>query len=140
MSGLTADRQTQRKDGELYGTPVGAGVKIFAGALVALNATGYAVPGAVATTLIGLGRANQYCDNTAGVDGALRVEVQSGVFCWDSATGGDAITRANIGAPCYIVDDHTVALTNGTNTRSKAGIIDDVDNFGVWVRIGTTVN
>ena len=35
----------------------------------------------------------------------------------------------------YIVDDNTVALTDGTSTRSRAGIIEGVDtDGGVWVR------
>jgi hypothetical protein len=57
---------------------------------------------------------------------------------WDgppsnNSSDADAISTANIGADCYIVDDQTVALTNGTNTRSVAGKIFDVDSAGVWV-------
>ena len=33
-----------------------------------------------------------------------------------------------------MVDDQTVAKTNGGNTRSPAGIIDSVDADGVWIR------
>ena len=36
----------------------------------------------------------------------------------------------------YIVDDQTVAKTNGSSTRSAAGTIVDVDAQGVWVRVG----
>ena len=45
----------------------------------------------------------------------------------------DAITLADVGSDCYIVDDQTVAKTNGTNTRSVAGKVFDVDADGVWV-------
>ena len=48
----------------------------------------------------------------------------------------DAIVRADVGADCYIVDDQTVAKTNGSNTRSVAGKIIAVDADGVWVKIG----
>lgn len=41
-----------------------------------------------------------------------------------------------MGADCFIVDDQTVAKTNGTNTRSRAGIVAAVDADGVWVQIG----
>ena len=41
-----------------------------------------------------------------------------------------------MGSDCYIVDDQTVAKTNGTNTRSVAGKIIAVDADGVWVKIG----
>jgi hypothetical protein len=40
-----------------------------------------------------------------------------------------------IGNDCYIVDDQTVAKTNGTATRSIAGKIRAVDAQGVWVEI-----
>ena len=39
-------------------------------------------------------------------------------------------------AGCYVVDDETVAKTNGTNTRSRAGVVVDVDAQGVWVTTG----
>jgi hypothetical protein len=32
-----------------------------------------------------------------------------------------------------VVDDQTVAKTNGSSSRSVAGIIRDVDADGVWV-------
>ncbi len=41
-----------------------------------------------------------------------------------NSAAGDLITKADIGAACYIVDDQTVARTNGTNTRSPAGVVD----------------
>ncbi len=64
----------------------------------------------------------------------MRADVRNdGVFCFDSAGGADAITFDDIGATCYVVDDQTVALTNGTGTRSVAGKIHDVDAAGVWV-------
>lgn len=50
--------------------------------------------------------------------------------------GSQKFTAADIGSDCYIVDDQTVAKTNGTNTRSVAGKIMDVDAQGVWVRSG----
>ena len=39
----------------------------------------------------------------------------------------------DIGKDCFIVDDQTVAKTNGANTRSRAGKVFDVDADGVWV-------
>jgi len=33
-----------------------------------------------------------------------------------------------------VVDDQTVAKTDGTATRSPAGFVDMVDDLGVWVR------
>jgi hypothetical protein len=114
--------------------PVAAAQQIFAGALVAVNATGYATPGATATTLRGIGRAEAQADNSAGADGAISVDVMRGVFRFGNSAAADLITRAEIGADCYIVDDQTVAKTNGTGTRSVAGTVFDVDADGVWVK------
>lgn len=133
MSALTADRNTLTKEGRERGLPVASGKVIRAGSLVVLSAAGYAEPGVTATTVIAVGRAEGFVDNSAGGDGAQTVRVRRGIFAWDNSAAGDAISRANIGATVYVVDDHTVALTNGTNTRSAAGRVYDVDADGVWV-------
>lgn len=134
MAALTTDRNTPRRDGASMSVPVAAAQQIFAGALVAVNATGYATPGATATTLRGIGRAEAQADNSAGADGAISVDVMRGVFRFGNSAAADLITRAEIGADCYIVDDQTVAKTNGTGTRSVAGTVFDVDADGVWVK------
>lgn len=133
MAALTTDRNTPRRDGNVIEPPVGAAAKIFAGALVAINATGFAVRGATATTLKGAGVALHRADNTGGADGDIRVEVSKLPARFGNSTSTDAITLAEIGTDCYIVDDQTVAKTNGTNTRSRAGKVFDVDADGVWV-------
>ena len=69
MTALTADRNTPRRVNEVFEAPVAAAVKIFAGALVALDASGDAIPGAVSTTITGFGRAEETVDNTAGAAG-----------------------------------------------------------------------
>ena len=130
---LTADRNTPYRDGDSIVLGVATLKKIYAGSLVALDANGYATPGATATTLKGLGRAEEQVDNSSGLDGALTVEIRRGIFRWANSSAADEIADDDIGKRCYIVDDQTVALTNGTNTRSVAGIIFDVDDDGVWV-------
>lgn len=131
---LTKNNNTPERDGKTVALGVAANVKIFAGALVALSAAGFATPGAVATTLKGVGRAKDLADNTGGAAGAIKVEVEKGIFRFNNSAAGDAITAADIGGSAYIVDDETVAKTSGTNTRSIAGTIFDVDAQGVWVR------
>ena len=131
---LSKNNNTPERDGRTISLAVAANVRIFAGALVALTAAGLATPGAVATTLKGVGRARTEANNLGGAASAIRVEVEKGVFRFNNSAAGDAITAADIGNPAYIVDDETVAKTNGTNTRSAAGTIFDVDAQGVWVR------
>lgn len=136
MAALIADRTTPDRKGELLELPAAAAKKFFAGALAALDAAGRATPGAVATTLKGLGRVEAYADNSAGPAGAISVKIRMGCFRWNNSAAADAITTADIGANAYIVDDQTVAKTDGTTTRSVAGKIVDVDALGVWVRSG----
>ncbi|MGE4501979.1 MAG: hypothetical protein AB7D03_03815 [Thiomicrospira sp.] len=128
---LTKDRNTAWMNADLVAVAVAAGAKIYAGALVVINASGYAEPGSTATGLTYFGRADEYIDNTDGSNGAQVVKVRRGVaFGW--ANDG-SITQAHLGATCYIVDDETVAATDGTGTRSAAGKIVSIDSDGVWV-------
>lgn len=136
MTALTNDRNTPVQLGDVQEHPVLAATVIYAGSIACLNAAGWAVPGAVATTLIAAGRAEARADNSAGANGAIRVKIRPGTFRFDNSAAADEITQAEIGDDCFIVDDQTVAKTDGTGTRSKAGTIVQVDALGVWVRIG----
>lgn len=133
MTALIQDRATLRRPGEQMEPPVGANARIFVGALVAINAAGFAVPGATAATLKGAGVAERRADNTGGGDGAIRVRLSKTPHAFANSAAADAITLADIGSDCYMVDDQTVAKTNGSGTRSRAGRIFDVDADGVWV-------
>ncbi|SFK92329.1 hypothetical protein SAMN05216302_102124 [Nitrosomonas aestuarii] len=131
---LTADRNTPMMDAELINVPVAASTKIYAGSIVAANASGYATKGAVATTLTFLGRAEEQVDNSSGANGAKTINVRRRAAFKFKNYGSDAVTQAELGKTCYIYDDETVAKTNGTATRSAAGIVVGVDTDGVWVQ------
>jgi len=133
MAALTAERDTPRRSGKDMVLPAAASKKFYAGGIGARDASGNATPGATATTILGMGRIKNTVDNSAGSAGDQNVEIEKGVFRFGNSTAGDLITRADIGNDCYIVDDQTVAKTNGTNTRSVAGKVFDVDALGVWV-------
>lgn len=133
MADLTADRNSPRRDGIELNLGLAATTKIYGGSIVCRNAAGAAVPGSTSTTLKALGVAMQQVDNSAGIAGAKKVQIRKGTFRFANSTSGDLIAAADIGNDCYIVDDQTVAKTNGTNTRSVAGKIHDVDAEGVWV-------
>jgi hypothetical protein len=133
MSALTADRLTPERSGDTRGIPAAAAAVFHAGAMVAINAAGTAVPMSEALNLKGVGRAEKPVDNSAGAAGAELVTVRRGIFRYNNSAATDAITQADIGADCYGVDDQTVAKTSDTNTRSIAGKVFDVDAQGVWV-------
>ena len=133
MTALTQDRNTLRRNGDQIEPPVAASTKIYGGSIVCINASGYAVPGATSTTLKAAGVAEDRADNSAGIAGDIRVRLSKGPHKFNNSTAADAITLADIGADCYIVDDQTVAKTSGTDSRSVAGKVFDVDADGVWV-------
>lgn len=134
MAALTQDRSTpELLSPSILELPAAAGVVLHAGALAALDTSGNVTPGATATGLKGLGRVEAAVDNAVNAAGVQRVRVSRGVFLFANSAGADEIGNANIGEDCFIVDDQTVALTNGTNTRSRAGRVWLVGATGVWV-------
>ncbi len=133
MGALTRDRATVERSGNTITLPAAAGKKFFAGALAARDASGNATPGATATNLRGVGRVEAYVDNSNGVAGSEGVDIRKGIFKYANSAD-DTITAADIDNDCYMVDDQTVAKTSGTNTRSVAGTVFDVEADGVWVR------
>lgn len=133
MTVLTAERNTVERTGDRLSLAMAAAVIIYAGSMVARDGSGNATPGATATTLFGVGRAAGSIDNSAGAAGDAVVEVEKGIFQFANSAAADEITAADIGSDCYMVDDQTVAKTNGTSTRSVAGKVFDVDAKGVWV-------
>lgn len=131
---LTADRNTVSRNGVDFEFPVKGATKIHAGGIVCIDtANSYATKGAVSTTLKSVGVAQEQADNAGGADGAINVKVRRGCFRFANSSAGDQITLADVNSDCYLVDDQTVAKTNGTNTRSVAGKVRDVDAAGVWV-------
>lgn len=133
MTALAAIRNTPRRDDVLIELGAAASKTFYAGAIVALNAAGYATPGAVASTLIGMGRCEASV-TSGGVAGVEKVKIRIDTFRYANSASGDLIAADDIGKPCYIVDDQTVALTDDSGARSIAGFIHDVDAQGVWVR------
>jgi hypothetical protein len=107
------------------------------GSLICIDTTtGYAVVGSTATTLIPLGVYQGAAVTNSGSSGAKNVTVYPGVFRFANSAAADAIAVTEIGQKCYIVDDNTVAKTDGTGTRSQAGTVVNVDAAGVWVCVG----
>ena len=127
---LNKDRNTPIRVGDSVIHPVAAGAKIYAGALVAINAAGFAVPGSSSSNLVAVGRADKRIDNLGGLDGNQAVRVRRGIFQY--ANAGGSITRADIGKNCFIASDYGVSKTG----NSVAGKVIDIDDGGVWVEMG----
>ena len=132
MSASTVERNTPRRAARELSFPAAA-VKILAGTIVVLNTSGYAEPATTATGKIALGIAECTIDNSAGAAGDQQVPISRGCFRLANSASTDAIANTDYGATCYLVDNQTVAKTDGSTTRSKAGVIRGVDAAGVWV-------
>ncbi|NJK43807.1 MAG: hypothetical protein HC933_05565 [Pleurocapsa sp. SU_196_0] len=122
---------TPERVGAEYVIPVKANTKIFFGTLVVLDG-GFAAPGRTALNLIVMGRAEETVDNTGGAAGDKSIKVRRGVFKFNQDPGAVS-TQANVGTDAFITDDQTIARTNGTNTKSRAGRIMQIDADGVWI-------
>lgn len=139
MAALTMERDTPEimNGGRLLSLPVKGGVTIYQGAIVALDADGYAVPGIKAAGLTAVGRAEETVTNP-GADGAETVKALRGVFVYaNSATAADKVTAKHLLQPCYIEDDQTV--TTAAAGASVAGLVLRADENGVAVQLGTPV-
>jgi hypothetical protein len=142
---LSAGKQVRSLvDGKTDFAPQKGSSTIYAGGIVMLDSSGRALKGATATGCIGVGLAltnrdlDTY-DNSSGADGALSVRFDEGIFLAKNSSAGDAIAAGDEGKPCYIVDDETVAKTDGSSTRSPAGRVFRVDSAGVWVQMSKAI-
>lgn len=135
MTAATQDRSTQSVIGQLRAFGVEAGARIYAGTLVCLNAAGNLTKGATSATLKCVGIAERAYDNTTGGAGAITGETRIGVFGpFANSAAADLITPLDIGNACFMVDDSTVAKTNGGATRSAAGAVWSVEAAGVYIK------
>jgi hypothetical protein len=130
---LSEGRATPERKGDIHSIPMAAQL-IYEGSIVCRNSSGYAAKGAASTTLVGIGRAEERVDNSGGNAGDKSILVKPGIFRFGNSASSDAIAITEIGKPCYVVDDQTVAKTDGSGARSIAGFVHDVDAQGVWVR------
>ncbi|WP_319543163.1 hypothetical protein [uncultured Pseudodesulfovibrio sp.] len=128
-----ADRNTLKKDGKLIVVDVAANVVIEAGKMVAMNATGFAVPPADTAGLTVIGKADQRVDNTGGANGDKSVAVErKAAFLMKNSTTS-AVTAASIGKVVNVEDSETVATT--TTNSIAAGKCLGLEGSGVWIEI-----
>jgi len=134
MAALTQDKKTEYMEGVDIILPVYQSTTIYAGALVCVNAGGYAVNGADTAGLIFMGVAREYVDNSAGASGDKTVTVRRrGLF---RMTLGHNISVANIGDNVFLVDNQTVDLAaNVTNAIFCGNIAGYISATEAWIDI-----
>jgi hypothetical protein len=120
MAALTKDRATSYREGIEMDFPVAADTRIFAGSLVCVNASGFALPAADISGLRFIGVALNQADNRGGANGGKNLRVRrTGVFEFAATT----ITQAMVGDPMYAVDDQTFASAAVCTNDIKVGLL-----------------
>jgi len=130
---LTADRNTAARVGSQLSLPVASATIIYAGSLVARDATGNAVPASNTVGLVVVGMAEAQVDNTAGVAGALNITVRRNHSFRFANSAASALTAADIGATAMVEADDIVA--KATTNSIAAGKVLEVEASGVWIEI-----
>lgn len=129
-----ADRQTAYKDAVLVGFYVKAATTIYAGNLVAVDSTGYAVPAADTAGHKVVGIADEYVDNSTGASAAETVTVRSKCAVLLNNDDTNTVVQADVGGHVYVNDATTVDNDGGTNAV-VAGRCLGIETAGVWVEL-----
>jgi predicted RecA/RadA family phage recombinase len=133
---LTADRKMEHREGVEIVLPVAGSTTIYAGDLVALDASGYLAPGADTAAYSMAGVARAYVDNSAGSDGdAACLVARQGIWRLPLAT---AATQANVGDTVYLAGDGKVDLAaNTTNDIAAGKLVELISATEAWVDISS---
>lgn len=133
MTALAKDRATSYREGIEVEFPVAASTKIYAGSLVCVNSSGYAVPAADTSGYKFVGVSMAQADNSSGANGDINVRVRrSGVFEFNASS----IAQANLLADMYIVDDQTFDESNPGNGIKCGKLVKYVSATKGWIEIG----
>lgn len=117
---LTANREVDHYiDQELRSFQVAAAAHVHKGALVGVNAAGYARPLVAGDTFVGL--AYEEMDNAGGEDGAVALRVYTVGDFGASVAGA---TMADIGRPVFASDDEIFTFDGSGHTY--LGVVADV--------------
>ena len=121
MTAITARKDTRRQEAVILPFPVEEATKIVEGALVSVNAAGYAVNATDTASERVVGVASAEADNTSGADGAIDVTVWTGGA--HTFVSGFSATIANVGDNVYAVDNQTVDLVGTTTNNIQVGVV-----------------
>ena len=126
MTAITARKDTRRQEAVRLPFPVEENTKIPEGALVSVNAAGYAVNASDTASERVVGVACETADNTGGADGAIDVIVWTDGA--HSFVSGFSATIANVGDKVFAVDNQTVDLAATTTNDVLVGVVVGVES------------
>lgn len=128
-----ANRQSRGGPGINLRYPVVASDIIYKGALVSINAAGYAIPASDTAATFCVGVADEKVDNSSGSAGDKWVRVLSGRAFRITAS---SITQAMVGESMCVVDDNTVDdAADTTNDVIVGRLVEFISTTEGWVYI-----
>ena len=132
MPALSQPYETHEREGLIVAYPVKANARIWKGALVCVDSTGYLVPASDTANLRFVGVAFESVDNTGGASGAKRCRVvKRGTFIYNRI---GIFTQADIGTTARAVTDNEVAKTS-THNIVVGTVVELLDGNRVRIRI-----
>jgi hypothetical protein len=132
MPALQQPYEAHEREGLIVAYPVKANARIWKGALVCVDNTGYLVPASDTANLRFVGVAFESVDNTGGASGAKRCRVvKRGTFVYNRI---GSFTQADIGTTARAVTDNEVAKTS-TNNIVVGTVVELLDDSRVRIRI-----
>ena len=130
MTATSTNRNTLELDG-LAALPVELTVKndevLYAGIMLAVDATPEAVNAADTSGLKVVGRCPESLDNK---DDGMKINVEMGCFKWANDGSNPVVAGDTV---AYVKDNQTVCATAGSTNKVVAGLVIAVDTDGVWV-------
>lgn len=138
MTALMSSHDARRKDGALVLYPLGAGVHVRKGGLLAVaSATGLVQPASDSSGLVFVGVAYEGSDNTGGAAGAKSVRVlKTGVYTYAKT----AAVQADTGKAAFVVDDGTVSTAPTADSLICGVVVGAPDTLSVQIRIDGKVS
>lgn len=139
MTALTQDKNIARREGTRITYPVAASVTIYAGAMVALNSSGHAVPAGHSTAdsnIVGIASSRIDTQSKAAT---ATITIERGVFMFDNDSNTThKVKNSHIGKKVYALDDQTVSSNNNGGTRKIVGKVLTLENDtqSIWVIVG----
>ena len=141
MTALAADKELSFR-GEPCIREYSAGVDVlYMGALIMIDANGYAVAGADTASCKYVGICVEQCDNSGGSAGDLDVKVETGGMGREVKVALTSVEQADVGAVMYISDDQTVGDKTATTNDCAAGILTELVSASLgWMKCEPAVN
>lgn len=127
--------------GHTHDYPVAANTTVRVGAIVTVNAGGFAVEGSAATGQRILGIATQHAVNNTATNGAASVSVLKQGIVDATLASGSGLTQASIGNPVYL-DGYDASnqrpVIHGTATgRTLLGTLVSLSGTTAFIKLET---